>query len=54
MLFPGSFGWAGAAGTIACADPGENISLAFMTQRIPSASYAAITKLMQVAYGEID
>lgn len=54
MLFPGSFGWAGAAGTIACADPREKLSLTFMTQRIPSASYAAITKLMQVAYGEID
>lgn len=54
MLFPGSFGWAGAAGTIACADPKEHLALSFMTQRMPSTSYAAITKLMQVAYGEID
>lgn len=53
MRFPGSFGWSGAAGTVAWADPKENLSITFMTQRMPSASESIVSKLMQVAYARI-
>ena len=54
MAFPGSFGWAGMAGTIACADPAENLSITVMTQRLPSNAYGVMSKLMQVAYSSLD
>ena len=53
MRFPGSFGWSGAAGTVAWADPKENLSITFMTQRMPSASESIVSKLMQAAYASI-
>lgn len=53
MRFPGSFGWSGAAGTVAWADPTENLSVTFMTQRLPSESEKIVSKLMQAAYSMI-
>jgi len=53
-FFPGTFGWGGAAGTLAVADPGEGLTLTLMTQRVPSYSYGVMTKLMQAAYAAID
>ncbi len=53
MRFPGSFGWSGAAGTVAWADPAEELSITFMTQRMPSSSEHIVSRLMQVAYANI-
>ena len=53
-FFPGTFGWGGAAGTLAVADPNEEMTITLMTQRMPSDSYGVVTKLMQAAYAAID
>lgn len=53
-FFPGTFGWGGAAGTLAVADPAEGLTLTLMTQRVPSHSYGVMTKLAQAAYATID
>lgn len=52
-LFPGSFGWAGWAGTQAAVDPGRELTLTMMVQRVPSFSLNVMSKLMQTAYGMI-
>jgi CubicO group peptidase (beta-lactamase class C family) len=49
-FFPGSFGWAGAAGCVAIADPNEDITVTVMAQRIPADGYGLINKLSQAAY----
>ena len=53
VRFPGAFGWSGAAGTVAWADPGENLSITFMTQRFPGDTEPIVSKLMQIAYSMI-
>lgn len=53
-FFPGSFGWGGAAGTQAVADPHEGVTMTLMIQRMPSDSHDIMTKLMQAAYASID
>ena len=53
VRFPGAFGWSGAAGTVAWADPKENLSISFMTQRFPGDTEQIVSKLMQIAYAMI-
>lgn len=53
VRFPGAFGWSGAAGTVAWADPRENLSISFMTQRFPGDTEQIVSKLMQIAYSMI-
>ena len=53
-FFPGTFGWGGAGGALAIADPKENLTITLMTQRIPSDSYPTLTKLAQAAYAALD
>ncbi len=53
VRFPGSFGWSGAAGTVAWADPKENLSIAFMAQRVPGATEPIVSRLLQTAYSSI-
>jgi len=47
----GEFGWAGAAGTWMIADPGEQFSLVFMQQVMPSDERWYQHRLRSVAYG---
>jgi len=53
VRFPGAFGWSGAAGAVAWADPGGNLSITFMTQRFPGDTEPIVSKLMQIAYSMI-
>lgn len=47
---PGSFGWGGAAGTIARVDPIEKMTTVYMMQRSAAPTEQFISKLMQSAY----
>lgn len=53
VRFPGSFGWSGAAGTVAWADPKEKLSITFIAQRFPGTTEPIVSRLLQIAYSMV-
>jgi CubicO group peptidase (beta-lactamase class C family) len=50
---PGEYGWGGMASTNFMIDPQEELVLIFMTQLIPSSTYAIRQELRAIAYGAL-
>lgn len=50
---PGSFGWAGAAGTMMWMDPGRRLSGVLMTQFMPSNAYPLWAETKRAVYADL-
>jgi len=49
----GSYGWAGAAGTLMWVDPAHRLSVVMMTQYVPSRAYPVWAELKRAIYADI-
>ena len=51
---PGEYYWGGAASTAFFISPGEDLVMLFLTQLLPSGTYAFRRELRAAVYGAID
>jgi CubicO group peptidase (beta-lactamase class C family) len=51
---PGEYYWGGAASTAFFVSPAEDLSMIFLTQLLPSGTYAFRRELRAAIYGAID
>lgn len=49
----GEYGWGGLASTVFFVDPGEDLSVIFLTQQIPSSGYPLRRELRALVYGAL-
>jgi CubicO group peptidase (beta-lactamase class C family) len=50
LASPGEFAWGGAASTAFWCDPREDVAVVFLTQLLPSSTYALRPQLKQMVY----
>ena len=50
---PGEYAWGGAASTAFWIDPGEDLTVIFMTQLMPSSSYPLRRELRVLTYAAL-
>ena len=49
----GEYGWGGLASTVFFVDPGEDLSVIFLTQQMPSSGYPLRRELRALVYGAL-